>query len=55
MWVGGGEGGLESKDEGSWFPARDLTGWEFATMSKTSVLQVCGLSDRAADVVMSSM
>ncbi len=35
-------GGLESKGEGSWFQARDLTGWEFATISKTSVLQVSG-------------
>jgi hypothetical protein len=32
--VGGGEGGLESKGEGSWFQARDLNGWEFATISK---------------------
>ncbi len=35
--------GLESKGEGSWFQARDLSGWEFATMSKTSVFQVSGL------------
>jgi hypothetical protein len=34
--------GLESKGEGSWFQARDLSGWEFATMSKTSVFQVSG-------------
>jgi hypothetical protein len=33
---------LESKDECSWFQARDLTGWGFATVSKTSVLQVSG-------------
>jgi hypothetical protein len=25
--VGGGEGGLESRGEGSWFQAKDLTGW----------------------------
>jgi hypothetical protein len=36
--VGGGEEGLESKGEGSWFQARNLSGWEFVTMSKTSVL-----------------
>jgi hypothetical protein len=35
--VGGGEGRLESKGEGSWFQARDLSGWGFATMSKTLV------------------
>ncbi len=29
--------GLESKGEGSWFQAMDLSGWEFAAMSKTSV------------------
>jgi hypothetical protein len=40
--VGGGKGCLESKGEGSWFQARDLSGWEFATMSKTSVFQVSG-------------
>jgi hypothetical protein len=40
--VGGGEGGLESKGEGSWFQARDQSGWEFATMSKTSAFQVGG-------------
>ncbi len=34
--------GLESKGEGSWFQARDLSVWEFATMSKTSVFQVSG-------------
>ncbi len=33
---------MESKGEGSWFQARDLSGWEFAIMSKTSVLQVSG-------------
>jgi hypothetical protein len=33
---------MESKGEGCWFEARDLSGWEFATMSKTSVLQVSG-------------
>ncbi len=38
--MGGGEEGLESKGEGSWFQARNLSGWEFVTMSKTSVLQV---------------
>ncbi len=38
--MGGGEGGLEIKGEGSWFQARDLSGWEFAPMSKTSVFQV---------------
>ncbi len=27
--------GLESKGEGSWFQARELSGWGFATMSKT--------------------
>ncbi len=32
--------GLESKGEGSWFQAVDLTGWEFAAMRKTLVLQV---------------
>jgi hypothetical protein len=32
--------GLECKGEGSWFEARDLGGWELATMSKTSVFQV---------------
>ncbi len=31
---------MESKGEGSWFQARDLTEWEFTTMSKTSALQV---------------
>ncbi len=41
--MGGGEGvGLESKGDGSWFQAEDLTGWEFATMRKTSVFQVSG-------------
>ncbi len=40
--LGGVEGGLESKGEGSWFQARDLRGWEFATMSKTLVFQVSG-------------
>jgi hypothetical protein len=40
--VGGGEGRLESKGEGSWFQARDQSGWGFATMSKTSVFQVSG-------------
>jgi hypothetical protein len=35
--VGGGEGGFESKGEGSWFRGRDLSGWEFTTMSKTLV------------------
>jgi hypothetical protein len=34
--------GLESKGEGSWFQARDLSGCGFATMSKTSVFQVSG-------------
>ncbi len=34
--------GLEGKSEGSWFQARDLSGWRFATMSKTSVFQVSG-------------
>ncbi len=34
--------GLESKGEGSWFQERDLSGWEFATISKTSVFQVRG-------------
>ncbi len=28
---------LESKGEGGRFQARDLSGWEFSTMSKTSV------------------
>jgi hypothetical protein len=36
----GGEGGLESKSEGSWFQVTDMTGWKFTTMSKTSALQV---------------
>jgi hypothetical protein len=40
--VGGGERILESKGESSWFQARDLSGWGFATMSKTSVFQVVG-------------
>jgi hypothetical protein len=34
--------GLERQGKGSWFQARDLSGWEFATMSKTSVFQVSG-------------
>jgi hypothetical protein len=34
--------GMESKGEGNWFQARDLSGWEFATMSKTSVFQEIG-------------
>jgi hypothetical protein len=34
--------GLKSGGEGSWFQARDLIGWEFATMSKASVFQVSG-------------
>jgi hypothetical protein len=33
---GWGEGGLESKGAGSGVQARDLSGWEFATMSKMS-------------------
>jgi hypothetical protein len=33
---------LESKGEVSWFQARDLSGWEFATVSKISVFQVSG-------------
>ncbi len=37
-----GGGGLESKGNGSWFQARDLSGWEFTTMSKTRVLHVSG-------------
>ncbi len=41
--MGGGEGGLESKGEGSLFQARDLSGWEFGTMNKTSVFQVSGI------------
>ncbi len=44
-WARGGVGvraGLESKGEGSWFQARDLSGWEFATMNKASVFQVSG-------------
>ncbi len=32
----------ESKGEGSWFQARDMSGWEFVTMSKASVFQVSG-------------
>jgi hypothetical protein len=40
--VGGGEGRLESEGEGSWFQARDQSGWGFAAMSKTSVFQVSG-------------
>ncbi len=31
---------MESKGEGSWFQARDLSGWEFAIMSKALVFQV---------------
>jgi hypothetical protein len=31
--------GLVSKGEGSWLQARDLSRWEFATISKTSVFQ----------------
>jgi hypothetical protein len=38
----GVRGELESKDEGSWFQARDQSGWGFATMSKTSAFQVRG-------------
>jgi hypothetical protein len=41
--VGGCEGRLESKGEGSWFQARDQNGWGFATMSKTSVFEVSGV------------
>ncbi len=33
---------MESKGEGSWFQATDLSGWEFANMSKTSVFRVSG-------------
>ncbi len=40
--MGGSEGGLESKGEGSWFQAKDLSGREFTTMSKTLVFQVSG-------------
>ncbi len=40
--MSGGEGGLESKGEGSWFQASDLSGWGFATMNKTSFFQVSG-------------
>jgi hypothetical protein len=42
---GGGQGqgvGLGSKGEGSWFQARDLSGWGFTTLIKTSVFQVSG-------------
>jgi hypothetical protein len=38
-WGRRGVGGLESKGEGSWLQARDLTEWEFTTLSKTSALQ----------------
>ncbi len=38
--MGGSEGRLESKGVGSWFQARERSGWGFATMSKTSVFQV---------------
>ncbi len=34
---------MENKGEGSSFQARDLSGWEFATMSKTSVFQLSGV------------
>ncbi len=34
--------GLESEGEGSWFQAKDLSGWEFATMSKALFFQVSG-------------
>ncbi len=40
--MSGGEGGLESKGDGSWFHARDLSGWKFATMNKTLLFQVSG-------------
>jgi hypothetical protein len=38
-WVGV-RVGLESKAEGRWFQAGDLSRWELTTMSKTSVFQV---------------
>ncbi len=51
--MGKGEGvGLESKGEGSWFQARDLSGWEFAIMSKTSVFQVSGFFPLAQGVML---
>ncbi len=33
---------MESKGECTWFQAGDLSGWDLAIMSKTSVLQVSG-------------
>ncbi len=33
---------LESKGEGTWVQAGDLSGWEFATISMTLVFQVSG-------------
>ncbi len=39
---GRGEGNLESR-EGSWYQARDQSGWGYATMSKTSTFQVSGV------------
>jgi hypothetical protein len=35
---------MESKGEGSWFQAKDLSGSDFAAMSKASVVQVSGFS-----------